>query len=268
MQRTSISNMAWPADDDREALAIVAANGFAGVELMPFKTFGSWSVPASAIRAYLERLSESGLQVAALQGIAFGVENIHLFASVEHRRRLSDHMERVADIAALLGAGASVFGAPSLRVPGNRSVHEALDIAVETFSGIASIFDARKTVLCFEPIPERYGCRFVNTTEEACDLVRRVGHRAFRAQIDTGSIFINQEPGASVAAALPLAGHLHLSEPDLVPLGTADNDHGSMAAILSGWSGWRSVEMKVSANWRAAIEQACGIVQTIYAREA
>jgi hypothetical protein len=41
-----------------------------------------------------------------------------------------------------------------------------------------------------------------------------------------------------------------------------------MAAILSGWSGWRSVEMKVSANWRAAIEQACGIVQTIYAREA
>ena len=268
MQRTSISNMAWPADDDSEALAVVAANGFTGVELMPVKTFGSWSVPTPAVRAYLKEISGAGLQVAALQGITFGVENIHLFASAEHRRRLTDHMERVADIAALLGAGACVFGAPALRARGNRSLHEAFDIAVETFRGIASIFDARKTLLCFEAIPERYGCSFVNSTEEACDLVRRVGHSAFRAQIDTGAIFINQESGASIVAALPLAGHLHLSEPDLVPLGTGGTDHRSIAGILSAWNGWRSVEMKASANWRAAIEQACGIVQTIYAREA
>jgi D-psicose/D-tagatose/L-ribulose 3-epimerase len=270
MRGISISNLAWSNDDDSEALALAATTGFTGIELMPAKAFGSWSVPEHTIDAYRRKVADAGLEIAALQGITFGIEGIHLFSSPEHRRRLADQMKRVADIAALLGAGACVFGAPGLRDPGKMSEKEALDIAASTFSDIALIFDACGTVLCFEPIPKSYGCRFVNTTTEACDLVRLVDHSAFRTQIDTGTIFANREPLASLVAAMPLAGHLHVSEPNLVPLGTLESDHGSVATVLADqkWNGWRSVEMKPSEDWRGSIGRAGKMMKAIYMADA
>jgi D-psicose/D-tagatose/L-ribulose 3-epimerase len=262
----SISNLAWPQDSDAEALDSVARIGFAGVELMPYKIFGSWSVPAQTIAAYRRAANDRGLLIPALQGITFGAAGLHLFGSDAQRGNLANHLAKVADLAADLGATMCVFGAPSLRDPGNLAPEQAFDIAVNFFSKVAEHFAARKACLCFEPNPARYGCRFVTTTAEAACLVRAVGHQGFGLQLDAGTIIINGET-EHLPDQVGVARHFHASEPDLVPLGGAEAHHMAIGKILdsAGYSGWRSVEMKPASDWRSALARSSQIMRKYYA---
>ncbi len=53
-------------------------------------------------------------------------------------------------------------------------------------------------------------------------------------QLDTGALTINGEEAAEVLrASADLIGHVHASEPNLVPLGDGATDHGKVFAALT-----------------------------------
>ena len=57
----------------------------------------------------------------------------------------------------------------------------------------------------------------------------RLGHPAVRMQLDTGALTINNEdPFAMLMNYARFVGHIHASEPELVPLGDGGTDHGSI----------------------------------------
>jgi sugar phosphate isomerase/epimerase len=72
-----------------------------------------------------------------------------------------------------------------------------------------------------------------NSTETA-DVVRQVAHPAILMQLDTGALAINREDVVSILQnSAMLIGHIHASEPDLVPLGDGGTDHATMAECLA-----------------------------------
>ena len=75
-------------------------------------------VAVPKLREWRRQTEGLGLQVPAMQGVLFGCRGVHLFRSPEERTALSEALARVALVAAELGAGASVFGAPAMRDPG------------------------------------------------------------------------------------------------------------------------------------------------------
>jgi sugar phosphate isomerase/epimerase len=266
--KLAISNFAWPASADAEAIALAARLGFTGIEVAPAKIFGPLDgVNLSALKDYGKELAAVGLAVPALQGILFGVPDVHLFRSERERSRLAASLRRVAEIASVLGAGACVFGAPSLRDPGDMPYATAKVEAVRFFRAIGQAFEDVGAALCFEANPAVYGCTFITGTREAFDLVREIDHPGIKLQLDTGTIFVNNESPDVISEIAARIGHVHVSEPELAPTGTSGVDHVPVAAALrrGRYRGWISVEMRETPNWLRAIEDAWAVASRLYA---
>jgi sugar phosphate isomerase/epimerase len=259
MTGLAISNIAWPAECDGEALGLARANGFSAIELAPSKTFGAWeAIELSAVRAAAAGLAARGLPVVALQAILFGVPGARLFGTAEERAAIARHLRFVARLAGACGGVPCVFGAPAARDPGHLSNTEAMDQAAAFFAGIAPAFATEGASLAFEANPTAYGCRFVTHTREAIALVRRVAAPGFGLQIDTGTMMMNAEDPALLAEAAPFAVHCHASAPRLDSVGPHAATHAKLAAALRG-AGWQrivSVEMRAAEDWRAALQEA------------
>lgn len=266
-RKVAISNIAWPAENEDEGLALAARLGYSGVEIAPVKVFGPLS-SASPLRLaeFRVRVEDLGLKICALQGILFKVENVHLFASDQARTALSDALIRVADVAVALGASSCVFGAPGLRDPGDRPAAEAFELARRFFAPVAEAYAARGVRLCFEANPASYGCRFATSTDEALRLVDAVALPGLALQFDTGTVFVNDELPEGLGPAIAAAGHAHASEARLAPLGSTGVDHRPIAAALDSarYVGWVSVEMKASPSWREDVVRAYALMTQIY----
>ncbi len=74
-----------------------------------------------------------------------------------------------------------------------------------------------------EPVPPVYGADFLNHAAEMIELVRRTGHPAIRAHLDTACVALGgDDPAAAIRAAAPMLAHYHMAEPDLGPFMRAD----------------------------------------------
>ena len=255
----AISNIAWPAGDDTEALDRVAAAGFTGVEVAPARTFGDWdALDLAQVRRTAADFAARGLPIVAMQAITFGVHGIRLFGSPAEREALARHLRRVAEIAGACGGVPCVFGAPAIRDPGDIPANAALERAADFLARIAPSFAANRSSLAFEAVPSAYHCRFVTHTGAAVALVRRIASPGLGLQIDAGTVLLNEEPLAILAEATPLAVHCHASAPHLAPVAPYAGAHARLAMMLrsAGWRGWVSVEMRTAPDWRSAIAEA------------
>jgi sugar phosphate isomerase/epimerase len=255
----AISNIAWPAGDDGEALELARAAGFSAIELAPSKVFGPWeAIELTAVRAAAAGLAARGLPVVALQAILFGAPGAKLFGTPAERAALAAHLRLIARLAGACGGVPCVFGAPAARDPGDLAAAAAMDQAAAFFAAVAPAFAAEGASLAFEANPAAYGCRFVTHTAQALALVRRVGLPGFGLQLDAGTMMMNEEDPALLAEAAPLAVHCHASAPQLAPVAPHAAAHARLAAALrgAGWRGIVSVEMRAAADWRTSLREA------------
>jgi len=255
----AISNIAWPGEDDFEALDLVEKAGFTGIELAPAKSFGPWAaIDLGQVRADAADLAARGLKVVALQGLLFGVPGAKLFGTDEERATLARHLELVARIAGACGGVPCVFGAPGARDPGELPTETAMDRAAEFFAAAAPRFAAEGAVLCIEANPVEYQCRFVTRTTEAYTLATRVATPGFGLHIDAGAILLNGEDPEFLVQAAPVAVHCHASAPHLMPVADHAAAYAPLAAALrrAEYNGWVSVEMRTAPDWRGAIRDA------------
>ena len=187
--RFGISNIAWPQENEYEAINYSANLGFQGLEIAPVKVFGPLKdVKLDELKKFKKYIDNLSMSIISLQGILYQVENVSLFESIETRANLKESLIQVANIASELGAKACVFGCPTLRDPGKLSLDDSFEIACEFFSSIADIFNKLGTNLCFEANPKVYGCKFCTKTSEALKLVKEVNSSGFRIQIDTRTL--------------------------------------------------------------------------------
>lgn len=264
----SVSNIAFPVGELEDSLALLAQLDIDTLEVAPHNVFGRWDVSGAEIDGFRQRLADAGMRCIALQGITFNLAEGHLFASAERREVLYRHLVLVAKMAGRLGAGASVFGAPRLRDPGDLEPEQARAIAADFFRRVGGVFASEGTTFSFEPNSRHYACRFVTTTTEAIEMMQEINVPGVGLQIDTGTMFLEHEKPEVLLRAAPYAAHAHVSEPDLAPVGSADVDHDSVAEALrrSGYSGSLSIEMKETSDWPSAVRSAVAFTRETYWR--
>jgi sugar phosphate isomerase/epimerase len=262
----SVSNIAFPGAELAAAIALLRRLNISAIEVAPYNVWGRWDIAAADLKAFRKTLADAGLHCPAMQGIVYNAGPAHLFASSEAREALYRHLVMIAKMAGTLGAKACVFGAPKLRDPGDLPSPEARALAVDFFRRIGPVFSAEGATLAFEPNARQYACRFITTTTEAIDLVEEINTEGVGLQIDTGTVFLEDENPQVLIRAARHTAHAHVSEPDLAPLGTAGVDHRPVAAALraSGYRGSLSIEMRAATDWQAAIAQAVALVRETY----
>ncbi|MBH2018867.1 MAG: sugar phosphate isomerase/epimerase [Burkholderiales bacterium] len=233
--RLAISNIAWDTDEDEAIAMLLHRFGVDAIDVAPGKYFPE---PAKATGEDMVRVknwwSERGIEITGMQALLFGTTGLNVFGLPEAQDAMLQHLAAVCRIGAGLGARRLVFGSPKNRDRTGLSDQQAMDVAVPFFRRLGDIAQNYGVVICLEPTPTCYGANFMTTSAETAQVVEQVAHPAVRMQLDTGALTINGEDPATVLQdCASLIGHVHASEPDLLPLGDGGADHGKVIAALN-----------------------------------
>lgn len=273
MNNLSISTLAIDARLLASFLVVAPIHGVNEVEIAPSQHFvgGMNSAYFEQARSLRDLLDRRGIRCCALQGIMHGTKSMSLFRSTHERTRLHAHLDGIAYIASILGAKVCVFGAPKIRDIKGLTQLSSFRIATNFFREVALRFEDRGIILAFEPVSRQYGCNFGTHTLEAAALVDEVDKSGFRLNLDVGTMLLGEEEASDLRLTVPLAAHLHVSEPDLRPLKSTTSflvQHQRIAAELAqnGYRGTVSIEQKNTTpeTWETEVAEATQFVQKIY----
>lgn len=233
--RLSISNIAWDPAEDEAIAALLQERGVDAIDIAPGKYF---PVPAAAQDADIARVRQwwraRGIDIVGMQSLLFGTTGLNLFDAAPVQDAMLAHLGAVCRIGAGLGATRVVFGSPKNRDRGSLDEEAAIAAALPFFARLGDIAADCGVTVCLEPNPVCYGANFMTTTPATAEVVRRLGHPAIRMQLDTGALAINGEDAAAeLGRCASLVGHIHASEPNLVPLGDGATDHAAAAAAIA-----------------------------------
>jgi len=233
--RVGISGIAWDIVEDALVADLLRRYEIDAIDIVPGKYFPRpMDVSAEEISAVGRWWRAHGVEITGMQALLFGTTGLNLFGTAESRTAMQDHLAAICRIGGALGARRLVFGSPKNRDRTGLTDNEAQLRAVDFFRRIGDIASAAGVEVCLEPNPERYGANFMTTSLETADVVRAINHPAIRMQLDTGAMTINEEdPEEVVQQCADLIGHIHASEPDLVPLGDGGARHDAFANVIS-----------------------------------
>lgn len=250
--RLAISNIAWDVAEDAAVARLLAAYAVDAIDVAPGKYFPQ---PTLAQDEELERVrrwwAERGVEITGMQALLFGTTGLNVFGPPSVQDAMLAHLAAVCRIGAGLGATRLVFGSPRNRDRTGLSDQDTMNIARQFFNRLGNIAESYGVFFCLEPNPSRYGANFMTTVAETAQVVESIGHPAIKMQLDSGAMAICGEDAASTLATYAhLVGHVHASEPDLLPLGDGGVDHSGMFAVLEAYLPEQlvSIEMLATKN--------------------
>ncbi|MFZ1548352.1 MAG: TIM barrel protein [Candidatus Nitrotoga sp.] len=263
--RLAISNIAWDTIEDEAIAGLLRRFGVDAIDVAPGKYF---SEPAKATGEDIARIKDwwsvRDIEITGMQALLFGTTGLNIFGPPEAQDAMLQHLSAVCRIGAGLGATRLVFGSPKNRDCAGLNVQQAIDVAVPFFKRLGNVAQSYGVVICLEPNPTSYGANFMTTSAETVQVVKKIAHPAIVMQLDTGALTINgEDPGAVLQDCAALIGHVHASEPDLLPLGDGGTDHAKVVAALRQHlpNHVVSIEMLATKNepHEVSIERALGV---------
>lgn len=233
--RLAFSNIAWDVPEDEIVAKLLCRFDVDAVDVAPGKYFPD---PANASDDEIKRVrawwAERGIEITGMQALLFGTSGLNMFGPSSVQEAMLGHLAAVYRIGAGLGAVRMVFGSPKNRDRRGLTEQEAMAVAIPFFRRLGDIAASNGVFICLEPNPPCYGANFMTTSAETARVVEQVAHPAIRMQLDTGTLTINQEdPTEVLERSAHLIGHIHVSEPDLLPVGDGGADHAKMHAALA-----------------------------------
>jgi len=247
MNNLSISNIAWIKEYDNEICQFISDSGFTGLEIAPTRIIpeNPYENLELAKKTSEEIKNKYNLTICSMQSILFG-KTESLFGSDEEKQRLTDYTKKAIDFANAINCKNLVFGSPKNRIIKN---NEQYPLAIKFFKELGDYAFQKNTVLSIEANPQIYGTNFINTTEQAFQLVKDVNSKGFMTNLDFGTIIENNEDISFVIDNINLIHHIHISEPNLVLI-KKRKLHQEFADKLKKtlYNGYISIEMKNTNN--------------------
>ncbi|MBC7489041.1 MAG: sugar phosphate isomerase/epimerase [Glaciimonas sp.] len=233
--RLAISNIAWDLAEDEAVATLLRSFDIDAIDVAPGKYFPN---PAIATDIDIARVktwwSQRDIEITGMQALLFGTTGLNVFGSQEAQDAMLQHLAAVCRKGARLGAKRLVFGSPKNRDRAGLSDQQTMDIAVPFLLRLGDVAQHYNVLICLEPNPTRYGANFMTSSAETAQVVKQVAHPAVLMQFDTGALMINSEdPETVLQKCVNLIGHVHASEPDLLPLGDGGTDHAKMFTGLA-----------------------------------
>jgi len=232
--RLGISNIAWDIAEDERVAELLGCHQVDAIDIAPAKYFPS---PAEATEAEINQVkgwwAARGIEITGMQALLFGTAGLNVFGPPEVQQLLLRHLETICRIGGIIKASRLVFGSPKNRDRSGLTETETIDLATSFFRRLGDIAGSWGVTICLEPNPPCYGANFMTTSAETAKVVDYVDHPAIRMQLDIGAMAINgEDPMVVLSAYAGLIGHIHASEPQLVPLGDGETDHAKVSSAL------------------------------------
>ncbi len=256
--KLAISNIAWPADQLEDALAIMQQYGARGLEIAPGLAFykdDNAFVPANqSISDFSRRLSQYDVRPVSMQSLLFGVEGALLFGNEEEQQRFKTGLMAAIQLAERVEIPNLVMGCPRNRIiPSDWDDAAAIANAVDVFYGLGDHARRAGVKLALEPNPAEYGTNFLNTLLQTINFAEQVDHEAVTVNFDIGALYMTgeiEDADPLLDKATGRISHVHISEPNLEPAPKNAEQLSSIAAKIAGrgYEHWYSIEMRAVAG--------------------
>lgn len=133
------------------------------------------------------------------------------------RRRVREYAARCAARAEKLGINKVGIGSPqSRKLPEGYGRKRAEEEICDFLKTTADVFGTYGITVCLEPLAPCY-CNFLNTLEEAAEIVDRIGWEEIRLVADFYNLEYVGEADADLSCFLPLLFHVHISDDEGSP---------------------------------------------------
>ncbi len=236
----------WPLE---AVCAFLREVGYEGIELAPFTLAQRITdLNASDRKTIRATIEDSGLACIGLHWLLAKTDGFYLTSpEAETRRATAHYLSELAIATHDLGGSVMVLGSPKQRdlLPGV-TLDKAMSYAAEVLAVVGPTLSDTSVTLCIEPLTTA-DTDFLNSIDEANQLIARLAHSHIKLQIDAKA----QHGDASGRPVPDLwrkhgtnAGHAHANDPNLRGPGMGELDFGPICRALvdSGYSGWLSVE--------------------------
>ncbi len=231
----SISNIAWDVSQDNEVAKVLNENNVAHVDIAPPKYFENISTVKHAdvlrVKNYWQN---KGISPLGMQALLFGTKGLNVFGSENIQCQLLQHLTHVCKVGSILGARKLVFGSPRNRDRSHLDDSSTVDIAISFFRRLGDIAKKEGVYICLEPNPECYHSNFMTNSVDTATIVSEVSHPNIRMQLDIGAMYINDEsPMEIIKSFAPLIHHIHISEPQLLPINKNNAFHKKASEAIN-----------------------------------
>jgi len=228
---------------------VAAALGYDGLEIAPMTLAEDPTTLSGTRIAELRRgASDAGIAITGLHYVLRAPAGLSITTRDEAvRRRTIEVMRALCGLCAELGGKIVVHGSPDQRKlePGHEE--DGRQRGIDCFAGVADAARAAGITYCVEPLA-RNQTAFVNTVQEAADIVRAIGNPALRTMVDcSAAAQAEAEPvDALVRRWLPsgLIAHIHFNDPNRRGPGEGALQFGPILAALrdGGYQGNAAIE--------------------------
>lgn len=215
--KLSISNIAWSAEYDTEMYQYLHDVGYQGLEIAPTRIFPEDPYDKlSEAKDWAAELKEKyELEIPSMQSIWYGHQE-KIFGTKEERSVLIGYTKKAILFAEAIGCKNLVFGNPQNR--DTDDVAANYPIAVDFFREIGDYAAEHNTTIAIEANPPIYNTRFINTTEQAVEMVYKCGSKGIKVNVDLGTIIFNNEDVDYLKHIIGYINHVHISEPKLATI--------------------------------------------------
>ena len=251
--KLSISNIGWLPEADQQVYELMKKHGFIGLEIAPTRIFPENPYEnLNAARDWTLGIKDAfGFEIPSMQSIWYGrLEKI--FGSEEERALLIDYTKKAIDFAEAIGCKNLVFGCPRNRtIPENAKVEDSIPF----FKTIGDYASEHSCVIAMEANPPIYNTNFINTTEQAFELIQMVDSKGFLLNLDVGTMVENGENVSVLEGNEKYIHHVHISEPGLKPIQHREiHNHLADYLLSEGYDRFVSIEVGKQENVGMLVE--------------
>ena len=216
--KLSVSNIAWSLENDESVYHEMQRLNFSGLEIAPTRIFtvNPYEHIHEAVTFSRALKTKYNLEICSMQSIWFGMSQ-RIAGTHEERQILFEYTQKALRFSDAVNCRNIVFGCPR-----NRNIErlEDEDIIINFLMDIADEAENFGITISLEANPAIYSTNFINTTEQAIELLNRIKHPALKLNLDTGTIICNNEDISKIFTNnnAEYINHVHISEPKLLPI--------------------------------------------------
>ena len=265
--KLSISNIAWPKEDNKRILKLIASFGFSAIEIAPSRIWPDFRMVSKGKRLEeLKVIQEYGLSVCSMHSLFWGIKNASLFGTVEEQDRLKSYFKELIVLADDIQVPRMVFGSPGVRRRGDLDDEVAFEIAAEVLRDISQYAYDQGVKILIEPLSADE-TDFIRDHKEGIKLVEYVDSKGFGLHLDAKAMCSEKIPiNEILQGCRSKVEHFHANEKKLGSFKNVRIPHADLAEGLNGigYGGYVSIEMKQFENYEEEISAALDYVREVY----
>ena len=249
--KIAICNELFEGWDIAKVFDYAAKIGYDGVELAPFTLGKTASDISQAERKRIrEAAANAGIEIAGLHWLLVKPPGLYInHPDAGIRKKTQNYLRELIDLCGDLGGRVLVHGSPQQRnVKDGWDAGETWRHARETFEFCGEAAGTRSVFYCLEALTTA-DTNFINTIDEALQMVDEIDHPNFQIMLDCRSIYAGA--GSDLPVVLEKAlrtgklRHVHVNDPNDRGPGFGNLQFAPLLKILqeADYSGYISVEV-------------------------